>query len=75
MVVFDHLMPVFAFNMNFVVRNITFKNIYVMKHNILTVSYFFSIYFLLPNQCHVWVCGSSHFICIMNLILVVVYIL
>lgn len=40
MVVFDYLMPVFAFKMNFVVRNIIFKNNYVMKHNILTVSYF-----------------------------------
>lgn len=61
MVVFDHLMPVFAFKMNFVVRNIILKNNYVMKHNILTVSYFLSIYFLLPNQCQVFVCGSSHF--------------
>lgn len=59
MVVFDHLMPVFAFKMNFVVRNIIFKNNYVMKHYILTVSYFLSIYFLLPNQCQFCVCGSS----------------
>lgn len=45
MVVFDHLMPVFAFKMNFVVRNIIFKNNYVMKHNILTVSYFLAYIF------------------------------
>lgn len=43
------------------VKDIIFKNNYEMKHNILTVSYFLSIYFLLPDQCQFCVCGSSHF--------------